>query len=273
MNLFKHLESGRAYPPRRILLYGIHGIGTSSFATGLPSAVFVPADQSIAHLNCQRFPVAKNFADLMQSLQELYIEPHDYDTVVLDPLGAIELLIRDEVCREHNIKHSADLPQAGDYVLGYWRRLLRRLDLLRSDIDLHVVLVGHAQEPSTRRYPSHNSERPQPHQPAQRYRPALSGRICALLQSWCDEVLFATHAVSRPAPLAGAVPPAAPSLASQGADGLPEDPRVLHTIPSPSYVAKNHLNLPPQLPLRPEALVPYLHPASTSSQVPPANLN
>ena len=150
MNLFKHLESARTFPPRRILLYGIRGIGTSSFAAGLSAPVFVPADESVAHIECPLSHRQVDFADLMQALQELYIEPHDYRTVIIDPLEAVERLIRDEVCHQHNVKHLTDLPARPATMQAHWQRLLRRLDLLHSDIDLHVVLVGRAHETLTR---------------------------------------------------------------------------------------------------------------------------
>lgn len=272
MNLFKQLESGRTFPPRRILLYGIHGIGASSFAAGLLAPVFVPADQSTSGVNCQRFPAARRFADLMTALEELYIEAHDYRTVVVDPLGAVEGLIREAVCRERGVKQLADAPRAGKDLLIHWRRLLRRLDLLRSDIDLHVVLVGHAREPRACSA-SDNSERaPQQNRGSQCYRPAVSRSASALLQSWCDEVLFATHATLPPA---GNLSPtcAAASVAGGEPGDRVNDLRVIHTTPTALYVAKNHLNLPLQLPMRPEALMPYLHPASASSHVPSSNLN
>lgn len=274
MNLFKHLESGRAFPPRRVLLYGLHGIGTSTFAAGLPSPVFVPANDSIAHINCQRFPVAKSFAEFMQSLRELYIKPHDYRTVVLDPLEAIEQLINQEVCHERGVKHLWQLPNAAIYLLAHWRRLLRRLELLRGDIDLHIVLIGHARDSWLQVAHSDGSATPQ-QTSTRRYGPALSRRVSALLQGWCDEVLFATHVLPQRLSDAGAGGPAAavPSKAIQAADGLPDDPRVLQTIPSLSHAAKNHLNLPPRLPLRPAAWVPYLHRAPAPSQMAPANLN
>lgn len=134
MNLFKQLASTPAIRPQRMLIYGLPGIGTSTFAAGLSSAVFVPADDSTSHIRCARFPVARHFGDLMQAMEELYIEPHDYRTVVVDPLDAVERLICEEVSRHHGAKPLAEIPHAGNYVLAHWRRLLRRLDLLRDDI-------------------------------------------------------------------------------------------------------------------------------------------
>lgn len=271
MNLFKQLESARTFPPRRILLYGIRGIGTSTFAAGLPSPVFVPADESVSHLACPRFPAATRFADLMQALQELYIEPHEYRTVVLDPLDAVELLIRDEVCRDRNVKHLADVPHAGGYVFTYWRRLLRRLNLLRSDIDLHVVLVGRAREVPAQHTPDDGLPNGRHAIPLRRYVPAIAGRASALLQSWCDEVLFATLADSTAS--AEVLPTDGSGAAPEFVSKSPSNPRVICTAPSPGHVAKNHLNLPPRLPLRPDALVPHLAPSPAAPHAGPPSLN
>ena len=124
MNLFKQLDSTPAIRPQRMLIYGLPGIGTSTFAAGLPSPVFAPADDSTSHIRCVGFPVAKHFGDLMQALEELYIEPHDYRTVVIDPLDAVERLMGEEVSRHHGAKPLAEIPHACDCVLAHWRRLV-----------------------------------------------------------------------------------------------------------------------------------------------------
>jgi hypothetical protein len=256
MNLFKQLESTAMVRPQRMLIYGMPGIGTSSFAAGLPSPVFVPADDSTSHIRCARFPVAKRFGDLMQALEELYIEPHDYRTVVVDPLDAVERLIRDEVSRHQGAKPSNETPQAAGQVLTYWRRLLRRLDLLRDDIGLHVVLVARAQA----RRAAADSES-DGSSARLRYRPVLCRRAAALAQIWSDDILFATHAEAARAVIG--------SSDAQPGDGPSDNARVICTTSSPHYMAKNHLHLPQQLTFDPAALLPYLQPAQAVT----SNLN
>lgn len=256
MNLFKQLESTPAIRSQRLLIYGLPGIGTSTFAAGLSSAVFVPADDSTSHIRCARFPMAKQFGDLMQALEELYIEPHDYRTVVVDPLDAVERLIREEVSRQHGAKPLNRIPHAGDCVLAHWRRLLRRLDLLRDDIPLHVVLVARAR---ARYAPTDLDSERSIARP--RYRPVVCHRAEALLQIWSDDILFATHTHAAPAAI---VSPLAKPNETPTNEG-----RAIYTASSPSYAAKNHLHLPPQLPFDPAALLPYLQPA----QAPATSLN
>ncbi len=152
MKLFDQIHTRSVKRPRRILLYGIRGIGTSTLAAGLRAPVFIPTDESTNHIACSRFPVCRRFDQVMQALQDLYVEPHEYGTVILDSLESVELSIGDELCRAHDAEHLAAIPDGQALALAQWRKLLRRLDLLRSDIGLHIVLVGHAQlhRPATR---------------------------------------------------------------------------------------------------------------------------
>ncbi len=236
MTLIDQIESGRAVRPRRVLLYGARGIGLSTFAAALPSPVFVTVDDSVAHLDVPRFPVARRFGDVMRALQELYVQPHDYRVVVIDPLDALERLVLDELCRERGIEQVDDLLFAKGYTLALsvWRQLLTRLDHLRNDIGLHCVLVARAQ------MERHGQVVPGGVAVTERQVPALDRQASALVQNWCDEVFFAAP-VERPS----AQPDASAS-------------RVLHTQPAVTHVAKNRLGLPPVLSMQASAFAPYL---------------
>lgn len=239
MNLFDQIESGRAIRPRRVLLYGPRGIGLTTFAAALPSPVFVTVDDSIAHLDCPRFPVAERFGGVMAALQELYVQPHDYRVIVIDPLDALERLVIDELCRERGIEHVDDILFAKGYTLALtlWRQLLNRLDLLRNDIGLHCVLIARAQfERSGAAIGGGNAVAF-----TERFVPALDRQASALVQGWCDEIFFITHA-DRSLPAGG------------GASVS----RLIHTQPSATHVAKNRLGLRPQLPMEAASLAPYL---------------
>lgn len=250
MNLIDQIESGKASGPRRVLLYGPHGIGLSTFVAALPSSVFVTVDDSVAHLDCQRFPVTQRFGGVMAALQELYVQPHNYSVIVIDPLDALERLVIDEVCRERGIEHIDDILFAKGYTLALtvWRQLLRRLDLLRNDIGLHCVLVARAQfERRGKAIGGGNIVAL-----AERLVPALDRQAAALVQGWCDEIFFAAH-VDRSFP----------------ADGGASASRVIHTQPSATYVAKNRLGLAPQLPMEAASLAPYLSiPSAAAAQLP-----
>ena len=164
--------------------------------------------------------------------------------MVIDTLEGLETLIDDVVCEDRGLENIEEMPFSKGHVLAltYWRQFLSRLDALRDDHGMTVILVGHAQLES---YEQHATAR------WRRYVPAVHWRTCLLLQSWCDEVLFATHQEH------GRDNRRSSPTGNDGADILNSD-RVVWTTPTAFCVAKNHLNLPSQLPLDFRSLAKYL---------------
>ena len=253
MHLIDPRQSGHTVGPRRVLLYGTRGIGTTTLAAALPAAVVVPCDDGAAHVNCRRFAPARRFGQLLRALHELYAEPHAFGTVVIDTLDGIERLALGEAAREHGVEHPEQMPFARGYALAlpFWRQLLDQLDRLRDERGMHCVLVGHAQ---AERWT--DSAAGSGTAAAERHGPAVHRSASALLQNWCDEVLYAA-VVDRPLDA-----------------NAPDDRRAIHTRPARSHAAKNRLDLPPLLPMRAAALATYLAPPHPSLPFPPKpNLN
>ena len=244
MHLIDPLQSGHGVGPRRVLLYGTRGIGTTTLAAALPAAVVVPCDDGAAHVNCRRFAPAWRFGQLLRALHELYAEPHGFGTVVIDSLDGVERLALDEAAREHGVECLEVLPFGRGHalVLPSWRQLLGQLDRLRDERGMHCVLVGHAQ---AERWTDAGTAG------AERCSPAVHRSASALLQNGCDEVLYAA-VVDRPLDA-----------------NAPNDRRAIHTRPARSHAAKNRLDLPPLLSMRAAALATYLAPPHPSLPFPP----
>ena len=81
MGLMEQLVVGREAHPRRIMLYGTHGIGKSTWAAGAPRPVFVQTERGLDDIGPPRFPLARTWADVMQALAQLYSAPHDFGKV------------------------------------------------------------------------------------------------------------------------------------------------------------------------------------------------
>lgn len=222
------IVSGRQRRPRRALIYGVQGVGKSTFAASAPQPIVIPTEDGLDGIDVDRFPLAKSHADVLGAIGQLYSEPHDYRTAVIDSLDWLERLIWDDVCRECGVKYleKAD----GGYGKGYtytlprWRELLAGLDALRERREMGVVLVAHAKSEKfqTPECTAHD-----------RFAPRLHKLAAALVQEWCDEVFFASYSsITDPAQMR--------------IDG-PE--RVMRTCEGPTHVAKNRLNMPKELPL------------------------
>jgi hypothetical protein len=240
MQLLQSIQTGRAPMPPRILLYGTEGIGKSTCASRTPKPIFIQTEDGLGEIDCHKFPLARSFDDVLATLAELHTEQHDYQTVVIDSLDWLERMIWDLLCKNYGVSsiEKVDGGYGKGYVhaMTYWRQVVDRLALLRSDRSMMVVLVAHAkverfEDPEEAAY--------------DRYSPRLNKHAAALVAEWCDAVLFATRkivtrtetgAFNRPRVKAAAV----------GKDG---GERILRCIGGPSCIAKNRYGLPAELPL------------------------
>lgn len=234
MSLMSRIERGRRPMPRRVLVYGTHGIGKSTFGAMAEAPVFLQTEDGLADIDVDRFPLAADYADVVAALGELYSGDHGYRTVVLDSLDWLERLIHAKVCRDRGVQSIEDIGYGKGYVfaLDPWREVLAGLDGLRSERGMQVILIAHAAiekfaNPETESY--------------DRYAPRLNRHASALVQEWCDEVLFATYRVLTRKSDEG--------FNRKRVQGIGQGERVLKTTERPSHLAKSRLPLPDEIPL------------------------
>ena len=240
MSLLNRIEHGRSARPPRLLLYGVEGIGKSSFAANAPRPIFIQTEDGLDEIECDKFPLSTSFADVVSALQALRSDSHDFQTVCIDSLDWLERLIWDLVCQDFGVKsiEKADGGYARGYMhaLTYWRELVSCLTDLRNRRSMAVILIAHSkvervEDPLT---PSYD-----------RYSPRLHKHAGALVGEWVDAILFAHWKYRTRSEDAGfgrersiAVP-----IGAQGED------RVLRTVGSPAWVAKNRFGLAAEIPL------------------------
>jgi ferritin-like protein len=255
MKLMKHITRGISSPPRRVLVYGTHGIGKTTFGAMAERPVFIQTEDGLAGVDTDRFPLATRFGDVVAALAELRSEQHDYRAAVIDSMDWLERLIHAEVCQKRSVESIEDIGYGKGYVfaLPFWREVLAGLDALRNERGMEVILVAHAQiekfaNPETETY--------------DRYAPRLQKLASALVQEWCDEVLFATYRVHT-------------RTASEGFDrkrvqAIGTGERVLRTTERPAHVAKNRLALPDEIPLDHRVFAAYARGESPIEESAPA---
>lgn len=232
--LLEQITTGRSTAPRRLMLYGTHGVGKSTFASHAPKPVFIQTEDGLGEIECDKFPLTTTFDEAMQALSELYTDKHAFRTVVVDSLDWLERLIWAEVCRKRNVESIEDIGYAKGYVfaLTQWREFLEGVTALRNDRGLMVILIAHArierfENPETESY--------------DRYVPRLHRLASQIVQEWCDEVLFANFKVYTKQTDEG--------FNRKRTHGIGTGERILRTVERPAHVAKNRLNLPEEMPL------------------------
>jgi len=230
----QQIQRGKVNVPRRTLLYGTAGIGKSTFAAMAEMPVFIQTEDGLASLGCDRFPLATKYADVIAALGNLYTQAHEYRTVVIDSLDWLERLIWAKVCQDRGVETVEDIPFAKAYIfaLTQWREVLTGLDALRNERGMAAILIAH----------SHIEKFADPQcDTFDRYVPRLQKHAAALVQQWCDEVLFATYRVHTKTNDEG--------FGRKRVQGIGTGERIIRTTERPAHVAKNRLNLPDEIPL------------------------
>ena len=232
--LMNQISKGRKARPRRVMLYGTHGIGKSTFGAMAERPIFVPTEDGLADIDCESFPLARSLGEVMAALESLYSGDHDYRTVVIDSLDWLERLIWAEVCADENVENIEKIGYAKgfSFAIDKWRAVLGALDALRSDRGMTVVLIAHAK--------IEKFENPET-VPYDRYSPRLHKLASALVQEWADEVLFATYKVHTIKVDEG--------FNKAKHNGVSTGERIIRTVERPAHVAKNRLGLPEEIPL------------------------
>ena len=57
-NLLETIQTGRQSKPPRVLLYGVEGIGKSTFGSEAPKPIFIQTEDGLDEIDCDRFPLA-----------------------------------------------------------------------------------------------------------------------------------------------------------------------------------------------------------------------
>jgi hypothetical protein len=222
---------GKQARPIRTLLFGVEGIGKSTFAAGAPSPIFLGAEDGTAHLDVFRFPMPRDWPEVSEAIRTLTVDPHEYKTLVVDTLDWAEPLIWKFICQRDGETSIESYGYGKGYVaaLDEWRGFLADLELLRGKRGMHVILLAHSWIK-----PFKNPEGDD----FDRYELKLHAKAAGLLKEWCDTVLFANYETF-----------AVKDEKTKRVRGVSSGARLIYTQRMPAYDAKNRYDLPESLPL------------------------
>jgi hypothetical protein len=233
-------DSSEHQRPRKIVLYGTHGIGKSSMAAACPfgPVVFLPTEDGYQDLRPQvkvltfnKKRVLESESELLQAISILYSSEHPFKTVVLDSAEAAEALIQKQVAMAANKDSIADIGfgkgQAASAVK--FQQMLTGFDALNAN-GMTIIIIAHADvekfnDPAGDQY--------------DRYTLRLHKAVSPMLQEWADEVLFANYKVYTKTVDEG--------FGKKTVKALGAGERVVYTTERPTHDAKNRLGLPDEI--------------------------
>lgn len=147
MSVLANVSKGKIIKPALIGIYGLGGIGKSTWGANAPNPIFLCAEDGANHLDATRLPPPQKYEDVLLCIKALLEENHDYETLIIDSLDWIEHMVFSLICRRYN-KSSIELA-AGGYGKGYgealdeWKDLCHKLSDLRDKRNMNIILIAH----------------------------------------------------------------------------------------------------------------------------------
>jgi len=224
------LIKGKRATPVRAVLFGVEGIGKSTFAANAPAPIFLGAEDGTAQLDAVRFPTPADWPDALDALRTLTADAHEFQTLAIDTLDWLEPLIWAHICKRDGMVNIEAYGFGKGYqvALDEWRIFLAAIERLRAAKPMHVVMLAHSFVKSFKNPEGDDYDR---------YEMKLNVKASGLLKEWADAVMFAnyeTYAVKDKA---------------KRVRGVSTGARLLYTQRAAAYDAKNRYSLPESLPL------------------------
>jgi len=227
--MLQGIIKGQIKKPACILLYGVEGVGKSTFAAGAEKPIFIGGENN-DELTVDRFPKLESYEQFIGYLRTIAEEDHDYKTLVLDTVDSIESLLWKD------IRGNSSMAVAlGGFGKAY-EKSAERLETMRDELlekirnrGLQIVLLAHSSK--------NKFEDPITNLSYDTYEVKLHKKARPVFFEWVSAVLFANFE----------------TIATNKDGGkeyaIGDGKRLMFTSKRPAYEAKNRFNLPHQMPL------------------------
>lgn len=189
------VTSSKEWRGQKIIIYGVPGIGKTTFAGTFPKPILLRTEDGAAALDIPTFPARvtrmSDFNEVFKALNG----KHDFKTLIIDSLDWLEPLVFQSVIDEHNREKPSDLKnsiEAFGYGKGYvkakelWQRFFTKLDKLQER-GMSIVAIAHA---AAVIFEAPDAD------PYQRYSLKMNKHSAALWMEWADMILFLNYKTS-----------------------------------------------------------------------------
>ena len=220
----------------RMVVYGVHGIGKTTFGARLPNPVFLRTEDGMRGKTFEgvaRLPLCEDFKTVVSQLQQILVSEHDYKTLVIDSVDWLEQLIHANIATMSNVDDISDIGYQAGYKSAASRvmMVLNLLSEINRRRNIQIVLLGHSE---IKRYNSPDNE------PYDRYGLALHKDAAPLVYEWADVVLFVNYEMFTKK--------TGEKFGQDTFQAKGQGVRVMYSEERPAYHAKNRYALPAEMP-------------------------
>lgn len=234
------ISKGKTPKPPRIIIYGGHKMGKSTFAANAPKPIFIQTEDGLDNIDADKFPLATSYDDVVSQMRVLAEEDHGYETLVIDSLDWLEPLIWKKLIQDRPSDEKGrlvkDITDYGygkgfQYATDYWSDLLAGIDYLRESRGMMILMLAHEQ---IKRFDDPEAD------PYDRYQIKLHQAASDKLQEKADAIFFISNKKAVKEKDVGFNKKVARAV---------DAGRFIYTQESAAFDAGNRFNLPTQIPL------------------------
>jgi hypothetical protein len=240
MSFLSQVTNGKKIGAQIHVIAGNNGVGKTTWAASFPGVLMIDLEKGSGHLDVTRLSAdkVKDLASVRAVLKELLETNHNFKTIAIDSIEALEGLISDFVCSEGKVSSLEDY--GGGYGKGHsrtreiMREIMIDIQKLRDSKDITTILVAHTQVK--------NISDPATNQNYDRVIMRCNDKMAAIVRDLSDNVFYATYKVFM-------------NKESGKMKAYGDGQRVIYTQWRPGFDAKNRLELPLEMPLSYDAFV------------------
>ncbi len=146
MSILDHVKKGTIQRPQKIVLYGVEGIGKSTFASHFPNPLFLDLEEGTAQLNVARISDIRSWSQLLEIVNEFNGTPGMFASLVIDTADWAEALCIRHICDKAGKASIEDFGYGSGYtyLVDEFSNLLKLLNVTVAS-GRNVVLLAHAQ--------------------------------------------------------------------------------------------------------------------------------
>lgn len=222
-----NITTGKVPKAQKVVLYGVEGIGKSTFASQFPDPLFIDTEDSTLHMDVKRFDKPTSWEMLKQQVD--YVKQNrPCQTLVIDTMDWAEALGKRHLMAQN--KWSDVGNDYGNKYIALEKEMGNLLNQLSEVIDagINVVITAHAM--------LRKKEEPDEMGAFDRYELKLEKKSAGIVKEWADMVLFANYKTT--------VITDSKTNSKKATGGQ----RMMYTTHRPAWDAKNRIGLADELP-------------------------
>ena len=188
-----NITKGVQAHPVKVVIYGVEGIGKTTFASRFPKPLFLDLDRGSARMDVDRISGIADWVTLITTMQDISNAETDYSTIVIDTADMAGELCKKYICLKNKKESIEDFGYGKGYTIlaQEFAKLIVWATVL-IDKGYNVVFLAHSMQRVVTKPDDTGSY--------DHWEMKLPGKgnnsLGALLKEWADLLLFADYRIT-----------------------------------------------------------------------------